>query len=254
LKYISYLKKPIKFKIVKTISFIALISSFFIILSNGISYADVSIGGSYNCDSNAVIYCGASSASALVTKYTNGDGLNSASSIQNIFNYFGINSSQINSMPQTAVLGYVTRSGNVFINNQLVATNAITGGRDFIPGSTAQTFNGTTFFIRPPTVSFLTTPLPAYVVMNNNQFQFAILSSCGNPIKATPIPPPPVPTPPVAPPIVTPTPPSTPSRTTILPNTGANYLVTIAIFFISTISGYLVFKFYLNHKTSLDIN
>lgn len=145
---------------------------------------------------NEVIWCGAATPQQVVSDYTRGDGHNSAASIQNIYSFFGINSADISALPQTAVAGTVTKSGDVIVNGQTVATNALTGGREYIQGSTREDVNGTIFYVRPPSVSFLDNSLDAFVVMNNGKFAFAILSSCGNAVSATPVPSPtPTPTP-----------------------------------------------------------
>jgi hypothetical protein len=89
-------------------------------------------------------------------------------------------------MGQYVVAGEVYKDGTVKVNGQVVATDAITAGRQNISGSTKVTTNGTTFYRRPPSVSFVSSPLSAYVVMKNGVFQFAILASCGNPVSAHP--------------------------------------------------------------------
>jgi len=155
----------------------------------------LSLPTSCNDASNEVIWCGAATPAQLEHDYTHGDGHNSAVSIQNIYSYFGITAADISSMQTKAVAGSVTKSGDVLVNGKVVATNAITAGRQTIPGSTAVTYHGTTFYKRPPSVSFLANSLSAFVVMNNNRFSFAILSSCGNSIVATPLVPAPKPTP-----------------------------------------------------------
>jgi hypothetical protein len=176
----------------KLIPLLIVVSAIFAIalMTTSGALADVSLGGGQNCDANAVVYCGATSASQLVTKYNGGDGQNSAASIQSIYNYFGITSSDVQSLPTVAVAGTVTKSGNVYVGSQLVATNALTAGRQNITGSTTESDSGTTFYTRPPSVSFEQSSLNAYVVMSNGQFSFAILSSCGNPVKAIPVAPP----------------------------------------------------------------
>jgi uncharacterized repeat protein (TIGR01451 family) len=206
--------------------------------------ADVSLGGPFDSDSNAVIFGGAGSASQVVTAYNNGDGHNSAASIQAIYSFFGISSAAVRGMPTTAVAGSVTRDGQVFVGNQVVATGALTAGRQNMAGSTAVSSGGTTFFTRPPSVSFASSPLSAYVVMNGGRFQFAILSSCGNPIKATPVAPPPPPPAPAPKPKPAPAPTPTPNYTiqklvaihgsnnfaeevTVHPNTDVDYRVII---------------------------
>lgn len=160
-----------------------------------------------DCDANAVIYCGVSSVGDLHSKYNNGDGRNSAASIQHIFGWFGISSSEMGALGTTARNGSVSSNGNVYLDGKVVATDALTGGRQNMSGSTTRTHNGTTFYTRPPSVSFASSPLDAYVIMKGDVFQFAILKSCGNPVKATPKAQPPAPKP-TPPPATKPTPPA----------------------------------------------
>ena len=168
--------------------------------------------GSQNCDANAVIWCGATSVGSLQNSYWHGDGHNSAASIEHIYAWFGITGSEVNGMSATVVNGTVTKSGQVLVGNQVVATGAITGGRQNIAGSTKESWGGTTFFVRKPSVSFLDNSLSAFVVMKNGQFQFAVIKACGNAVKATAVvKPTPTPTP-----VPTPTPTVVPTPTTIV--------------------------------------
>ncbi|HET7320790.1 MAG TPA: hypothetical protein VFI84_04395 [Candidatus Saccharimonadales bacterium] len=151
----------------------------------------LSAGGdkTVNCDDNAVLYCGALSSDNLIHKYDNGDGKNSAQSIHDIYSYtkFGITSTEVHAIGSTAVAGTVTKTGNVIVGGKVVATNAMTAGRQQLSGGTKTSSGGTTFYVRSPSVSFTQDTLDAYVVMKNGAFQFAILSSCGNPVAATPV-------------------------------------------------------------------
>lgn len=142
-----------------------------------------------NCDDNAVLYCGALSSDNLIHKYDNGDGKNSAQSIHDIYGYskFGITSNEVHALGSTAAAGTVTKTGNVIVGGKVVASGAITAGRQPLSGGTKTTSGSTTFYVRPPSVSFTQDTLDAYVVMKNGAFQFAILSSCGNPVAATPV-------------------------------------------------------------------
>lgn len=142
----------------------------------------------YNCDANAVMYCGAPSVSKLISNYNNGiSGHETPNAIHDVYSYLGISSSDVQSMGSTAKMGIVKKNGQVYVGNTLVATNALTAGRENIPGSTAVHYGVTSFYTRTPSVSFLDDSLDAYVVMVNGQFKFAILVSCGNPVKATPV-------------------------------------------------------------------
>ncbi len=179
------------------------IFTFFLFRFSLVKAQNISINSTKNCDSNAVIFCGANSVNQIVNKFNIGDGLNSAKSIHHIFSFFGISTIDINSMKSADTLvepGWVSKSGNVFnSSNKLIATNALTGGRENISGSTRVNVDGTVFFTRPPSVSFENHFLAAFIVMKDGHFDFAILSSCGNAVKATPIMPKPAPTPPPAP-------------------------------------------------------
>lgn len=176
---------------------------------------------SQNCDANAVVWCGATTVASLQNSYWHGDGHNSAASIEHIYAWFGITGSEINGMNTTVVNGTVTKSGQVLVGNKVVATGAVTGGRQNIAGSTKESWGGTTFFVRKPSVSFLDNSLSAFVVMKNGQFQFAVIKACGNAVKATPVvvvKPTPTPTPtPVPTPTEVPTPVVVPQKVIIVP-------------------------------------
>lgn len=167
-----------------------------------------------NCgNTNYVIGCGVSSAADISNHY-------SEPGVADIFAYFGISKSDVNSMGSGAVLGDVYSNGDVKVQTSmpngntgyhLVATNAVTAGRENITGSKKVIFGGTTFYVRPTNVSFQSSPLTAYVMLDNNkQFKFAILKECGNPVKATPTP---APIPPPAPSQTTPPPTPQPKPT-----------------------------------------
>lgn len=156
-----------------------------------------------DCDDNAVIRCGAASTEGLLEKYNND------ASVRAIFNHFGISAGEMSRIGTTAKSGIVDKDGRVTVGDNVVATGAITAGRQNMSGSTAVNVGGTTFYKRPPSVSFQTNRLKAFVVMDsNNQFAFAIIASCGNPVTAhpKPKPTPPAPTKPTPQPKIKPQP------------------------------------------------
>jgi len=215
-----------------------------------------------NCDDNSVIYCGALTTTELQQRYGN-------SGVATIYSYFGITAKDIQDINSIAVVGTVTKSGDVIVNGKTVATNVTTAGRQNDNPSVRHDIDGVIFFTRPPSVSFLSESIPAYVAFNSNgQFIFAILGSCGNPVIGTPVPqatPKPTPTPtPTPKPTPTPTPtPTTPTPTTTttiptttstpivtasttaasLPNTGPGAVIIIAL--AATIGGY---GFHMTHR------
>jgi hypothetical protein len=133
-------------------------------------------------DANAVIKNGCLTVSECQQKF------NDDASVRNIYSCFHINAADMQGMGSTAVVGQVTDKNTVIVNGKTVATNAMTAGRQNIAGSTRSTCGNFPFFMRPPSVSFASSPLTAFVMMDsNNQFDFAILTSCGNPVIATPV-------------------------------------------------------------------
>lgn len=220
----------------------------------GEQVAALSITAPRDCDSNAVINCGALNTTELKQRYSN-------KGVSSIYDYFGISSTDIDSIDTTAAAGLVFKDGDVTVNGKTVATDAITAGRENISGSTKVTSGGVTFYKRPPKVSFRPDSIAAYVVMKDGQFKFAILAPCGNPIMATavakPAPTPkPTPKPEITPvaPIVsvasTQTPPSTPvaqvaaaSTVTTLPNTGPGAVLIVAL--AAIVGGYI---FHAGHR------
>lgn len=135
-----------------------------------------------NCDDNSVIRCGAFSASTLQSSMT-GD-------VPAIFAHYGIAQDDFNTLTN----GTVRKDGTVWVNGRMVANQAVSVGRHDMPGSTPVA--GLGVYERPPSVSFASNELAAFVKMNNGQFVYAIIKSCGNPVRANPV----TPTPPAQPP------------------------------------------------------
>jgi hypothetical protein len=167
----------------------------------------LTINSGRDFDSNAVMNGGCLSTEECQQKFK-GCGL------VPLFNRFGISHQDMRRLGTTAKAGHVTSDGAVWVGGRIVATNATTAGRHNIAGSTAIKAGCKTFYMRSTSVSFASSPLPAFVVMKDGQFDFAILSSCGNPVIAKPVPkevtkpkPQPKPTPPQVITIVTPPPP-----------------------------------------------
>lgn len=136
------------------------------------------VAAAQDCDANAVIYCGVTGLADLRAKYNQNQGGN----VQAIFAHFGIpNEAFLDDM----YIGRVTKAGDVYIGDWKVATNAVTAGRQNMPGSTK--IPGIEAYQRPPSVSFRSDSLEALVKMDQGRFVVAVLTSCGNPVKATPI-------------------------------------------------------------------
>lgn len=127
-----------------------------------------------NCDSNAIMNCGAYSDSEFQGKLQNGDGLHSGANIEAIYQSFGIDTSELSQAQD----GYVTKSGDVVVGGQTVATGVWTAGRQDIGNSSPHG----SVWMRPPSVSFLSDQLDAFVYAPGGHFEWAILKACGNPV------------------------------------------------------------------------
>jgi hypothetical protein len=170
---------PISLKVKSYLTAVIIVMTAFILMPTHAQA--ITLSSSRDCDANAVISCGALSINELQSKYNNDQ------STQNIYSAFGISGNDIHNMDATAVAGSVTSTGRVIVNGKTVANNAETAGRQLMAGSHSEDFNGTVFYSRSPSVSFASSTLPAFVVMDKNgRFDFAIIASCGNPVNAHP--------------------------------------------------------------------
>lgn len=135
----------------------------------------VSVSGPRDCDNNAIIHCGALSTDELKQKYSASD------DVKRIYSHFGIRQQHIDRL-DNAVAGQVHSDNTVTVNGRVVAEDVITLGRMHTAGSTAVNYHNGTFYKRAPSDSFASGSLPAFVLMQNGRFQYAVIASCGNPV------------------------------------------------------------------------
>jgi uncharacterized repeat protein (TIGR01451 family) len=148
----------------------------------------MAITDSRDCDNGAIIYCGALSQAELQQKYS----ANTTRDLPAIYSHYGVSAGMIQN--GSAKSGYVTQSGNVVYNGKTVATNAHTAGRLGYPSSRVITVGGTKLYEHTTQTSFRSSSIQAFIWFDSNgQFVTAILKSCGNPIRATPVKPQPQP-------------------------------------------------------------
>jgi hypothetical protein len=137
---------------------------------------------SQDCSTNSVIHCGVTSVNDFQKAYKNNP------SVKDIYSEMGINGKEVSHMDGNTLNGAVTNDNKVVVNGRVVADDALTVGRQDMSNtngsSSARTKNGTTFYVRHPDVSFAQDSLPAFVVMKNGHFNFAVIASCGNPVIA----------------------------------------------------------------------
>lgn len=132
-----------------------------------------------DCDSNAVIYCGAYTTSEMARKINNGTGRphQSASQLKSLFAKYHISTSDFGRLKN----GRVTSNNRVYVGSKLVASNVYSMGRSYMPGSTKVSGVSYPLYLRHPSVSFRSSSIDAFVYLNNDgSMRYAIIKSCGN--------------------------------------------------------------------------
>jgi len=200
----------------KRLTYAGLVSVFVSII--GIVPLGAHSASAATCTNNDILKCGYSSPSNFISKVqANNNGVNNVPDLQAIYAHYGLTSANYSNFAVHAVHGEAMRNGHIVVNGKVVASGAMSVGRDkSFQGSNpfTVTIDGRNYFGNTNDQVFAAgvTELPVDVLFNSNGvFQFAVLPSCGNPeIPAAVAPPPPKPTPPPKP---APTPPPAPAPT-----------------------------------------
>lgn len=134
-----------------------------------------------DCDNNSIITCGAGDVSELTQKINE----NKPGDLPTVYSAYGISSSML----AGAKMGEVRKDGTVVVSGEVVATDAMSIGRQQLAGSTPKTIGGKTYYNSPPSTSFRSDSIVAFVFFDSNGlFKSAIITSCGNPVEAKPKP------------------------------------------------------------------
>lgn len=136
-----------------------------------------------DCDNNAIINCGALTQNELLNKFD----ADSTKDLKEVFAKYGLDRSDLNEKTSQVKMGRIYKDGRVVVNGKTVATNAHSIGRQDMPGSRKVTINGKTYYERLDTRNFNSEYLTALVFMRDGKFYRAVQTSCGNPVKATPV-------------------------------------------------------------------
>lgn len=132
------------------------------------------------CKTNDIIPCGVSSASDAVNKINQ----NAQGDLNKIYPAYlpGFSTADL----AKAVEGVSHKNGTITVNGKVVATNAVSIGRNPQPGSHPVTLGGKTYHESPNQTVFTSDSLPTLVVMKGDVFQYAVIKGCGNPEKGKP--------------------------------------------------------------------
>lgn len=138
----------------------------------------VTIDYTRDCDTVAVVKCGTMSLSEAQDKIKKAD-------VPKIYSHMGIN---VNDVKGNFEEGVVWKDGRITLGKDgkgaLVATGAKTVGRWNNPTSDMKRISGTDRAYEMSTKHFVTDGQAAMIKIVNGKFAFAIIKSCGNPVKA----------------------------------------------------------------------
>lgn len=135
-----------------------------------------------SCGDNDIVRCGFGSAGDFVAKYN----ANSAGDLPAIYQAFGLSSNELDRFARTAKPGTAYKNGTIVVDGKVVATDATSLGRNAKSYSSPININGKTYHESRSQDVFLSNSIPAYVMMNGEQFEFAALTACGNPLHGKP--------------------------------------------------------------------
>ncbi|CAN5168039.1 hypothetical protein BH09PAT3_BH09PAT3_0070 [soil metagenome] len=143
-------------------------------------HASAIVDDTPDCDSVSIIYCGARTLDELRSDYR----ANSYGDLGKVYGAFGISSNDLKDN-STFRNGIVWRDGRVTVDGNVVATGATTAGRWNNPTSDMTYISGTVRAYRMSTSHFVTEGQTAFVKFDSNgKFMFAVMKSCGNPVRA----------------------------------------------------------------------
>ncbi len=136
-----------------------------------------------DCDTNAMMHCGAYTKTEFDSKYKNGDVLHTGANLIHVYAETGFSKTAFDST--ATVDGSVTKDGKVIVNGTAVATAAHSFGRLFISGSNCSDEHKVgDLWERSTECSFRSDSLSAWVYLKDGVFEWAVLKSCGNTVLA----------------------------------------------------------------------
>ncbi len=142
-----------------------------------------------DCDNNAIISCGETSPSAFINQVKANDSKNGHHDLPAIFADYGMIPAQYGQFVATARMGTAYKDGRIVVDGQVVATNSTSIGRlaaNQGPGYFTKVINGVTYYGNVSSRAFAHDSIPVMVMFNGQGvMQFAVLTSCSNPITGT---------------------------------------------------------------------
>lgn len=138
------------------------------------------------CDDFAIMYCGATSASNFISKINN-DGRHQDHKA--VYADFGLVPAQYGKFASSAQQGVIHKDGSITVNGTVVGRSTMNIGRVHSGGfDTPVHINGNTYWGGSFDGTYHADSADVMVMFNDKGImQFAVISSCGNPQRLTPV-------------------------------------------------------------------
>ena len=140
-----------------------------------------------DCDANAIMHCGTGTASQFIAKVKANDDQAGHHDLQPIYAHYGLEPADYDRFVTSARPGTAYKDGRIVVDGLTVATNAKSVGRLASyqgSGSFSTSIAGAgTVYGNTNNQAFAAASIPVMVLFNaKGVVQFAVLTSCGNPI------------------------------------------------------------------------
>lgn len=144
-----------------------------------------------DCSSNAIIYCGFSSASEFIAQTRANDSKNGYHDLQAVYAHYGLEPADYDRFVRTARPATAYRDGRLVVDGQVVARDTNSIGRNASSqgrGYFTLNIGGKNYYGNSNGQAFASDSLPAMAMFDaQGALEFAVLTACGNPIGNTPI-------------------------------------------------------------------
>lgn len=154
----------------------------FAVSAFGLAFSKLSAAPGGDCTPNSIIECGVGSASDFVAKVNE----NAPGDLQTIYADYGLVPSEYARFASNAKAGTSFTDGHIEVDGRTVATGTSSIGRTQFSYSHAKSIGNKTYY-ESATTSVQKSNLPVLVLFNDQGgFEFAVITSCGNPISGNP--------------------------------------------------------------------
>ncbi|MGB4758503.1 MAG: PKD domain-containing protein [Candidatus Saccharimonadales bacterium] len=154
----------------------------FAVSAFGLVFSKLSAAPGGDCTPNSIIECGVGSASEFVAKANE----NAPGDLQTIYADYGLVPSEYARFASNAKSGTSFTDGRIEVDGRTVATGTSSIGRTQFSYSHAKGIGGKTYY-ESATTSVQKSNLPVLVLFNEQGgFEFAVITTCGNPISGNP--------------------------------------------------------------------